>query len=1154
MRTLSRRYRRRRIHALTVAVASVLVLSQAGSSHAAPAAAPSSDCPWVTSTAPVDQRVDQVLGLMTLDEKLGELHGDNSSAYAGTVPAVPRLCIPRLTLDDSPAGVGHQMTGVTQLPAPVADAATWDSDLARQYGSVVGSEQWGKGDDVDLGPTVNIVRDPRWGRAFESYGEDPYLAGQIGSADVSGIQGTGEMAQLKHWAVYNQEANRNNSDDDAIIDQRVEQEIYLSQFETIVKQAHPASLMCSYSFINGQPACQDPYIMKQVLRDQWGYQGFVTSDWGATHSTVPSAQARMNMEMPGDAYYGAPLKQTVQNGQVSLDTVDDLVRPVLTAMFQYHLFTKPPTGTPSSVVTTPEHAAVARKVAEDGTVLLKNGGGLLPLSPDATSSIAVIGRDAGNEALTTGGGSAAVAADSVVTPYQGIAARAGKNTTVRYAAGDSPDGALPTVPSSVLTPSSGTGAGLTGTYYRGMTLSGDPIATRDTELLDYDWNGSPPAPSVPAGQWSAKYTGTLTPPSTGTYTFSVTSDDGSRLLVDGHQIIDNWRDQGGTTETGTVTLTAGRPVSIEVDYYQDGGGSMLDLGWQPPGGPSSPLQQAVDVAKSSDVAVVFASDFEGEGSDLADIDLPAEENTLIQDVAAVNPHTVVVLNTGSAVTMPWLDSVQGVFEAWYPGQEDGSAIAALLFGDVNPSGKLPVTFPKSLRDVPAATTAQWPGSGGKVQYSEGLDVGYRWYDDRHIDPLFAFGYGLSYTSFRIGDFKVSAPATTSLGTVKASVDVTNTGRRAGSDVVQLYVRDPATTGEPPSQLKEFQKVALAPGQTRKVTFDVPASDFRTWNETTRTWQVADGVYGLMVGDSSQDLPARGSVRVVRSYGSQGVTLNAPSIVPARPFQVTGTFVNDADVPVRNVAVTPGVPAGWTVDPATIRLPQAAPGSTTHLAFTVTPPAATAPGSRQVTLDAAFDEEKVGHGKVTQAVSNVTTPYTSWSAAFDNTGISDDSDPGSANFDGSGYSYSAQQLAAVGIAPGRPVTAGPAAFTWPDVAPGTPDNIATQGQVIPLSGSGTTLSLLGAGGPGTQSGDFTVTYTDGTTSTATVTLADWWVNAPATGDTLVATTANWNQPPTGNGPHQVSVYATSLPLTAGKQVAYVTLPQLPGMHLFDAVIG
>jgi len=335
---------------------------------------------------------------------------------------------------------------------------------------------------------------------------------------------------------------------------------------------------------------------------------------------------------------------------------------------------------------------------------------------------------------------------------------------------------------------------------------------------------------------------------------------------------------------------------------------------------------------------------------------------------------------------------------------------------------------------------------------------------------------------------------------------------------------------------------------------VPASAFRTWNKVTQNWQVADGGYQLMIGDSSANLPVQRSVRVVRSYGSQGVTLRAPSIVPSSHVQVAATFVNDADVPVSNVAVTPGVPTGWTVSPSVVRLRRVAAHTTDELTFTVTPPGTTSPGSRQLTMDATFDEEKVGHGKVTQATQTVTTPYGSWSAAFNNIGISDDANPTSANFDGSGYSYSSSQLAAVGIHPGQTVTSGSTDFTWPDVQPGQPDNIATQGQVIPLSGSGSRLNFLGAGGPGTQSGDFTITYTDGSTSTSTITLADWWVNSPADGDTLVATTANWNQPPTGSGPHKVSVYATSMPVTAGKTIAYVTLPNLPGMHLFAAALN
>jgi len=512
-----------------------------------------------------------------------------------------------------------------------------------------------------------------------------------------------------------------------------------------------------------------------------------------------------------------------------------------------------------------------------------------------------------------------------------------------------------------------------------------------------------------------------------------------------------------------------------------------------------------------------------------------------------------VLNTGSAVTLPWADSVKGVLEAWYPGQDDGAAIAALLFGDVNPSGKLPVTFPKSLSDVPAATAQQWPGVNGKVEYSEGLDVGYRWYEDKGVAPQYAFGSGLSYTTFAFSRLTVSQPTTTSLGSVRVGVDVRNTGRRAGADVVQLYVGDPAATGEPSSQLKGFQKVSLRPGQTKHVTLTVPATAFRTWDTTTHAWKVADGSYRLMVGDASDHLPLRGSVRVTRDYGPQGVALKAPSVLPDGPTKITGTFINDADVAVHDVAVTPGVPAGWKVSPARVTLRSVAPHSRQAVAFTLTPPARPTPGTGHITLSAAFEEQGVGRATVAPASQDVSTPYPDFAAAFDNVGVTDDANPSVGDFDGSGYSFSAQNLAAKGVTPGEPVTAGGATFTWPDVAPGTADNIATAGQVITFPGSGSELNLLGAGAPGSQSGDVTVTYTDGTSSTATVALNDWWANSALPGTTLVNTTT-WNQGPNGTGPHDVSLYATSVPITAGKSVAYLTLPDLPGLHLFAASIS
>ena len=825
---------------------------------AAPATIAAADsCPWVHSKAPIAARVAQVLAAMTLDEKIQLVHGVPGSAYVGYVPAIPRLCIPALKLEDGPGGVADGVTGVTQLPAPVAVAASWDTSVARAYGAVVGNEEWGKGANVNLGPTVNIVRDPRFGRAFETYGEDPYLAGQIAAAEIHGVQGEGVLAQVKHWVAYNQETFRNTPADDVVVARRTLREIYMPQFESAIRLGGASSVMCSYSTINGAWACGNGYTQDTVLKGQWRFPGFITSDWGATHSTVASATNGLDMQMPDSSYFGAALKAAVVAGQVPMARLNDMVGRILTEEFRFHLFEREQTGGLSTSVTSDQHAAFARRAAEQGTVLLRNAGNVLPLSASTVHSIAVIGAGAGEDAMTGGGGSAAVVAPYVVTPFQGIARRAGSGVQVRYAQGTlPPNGTLPPVPPQYLSPSSGSGHGLAAQFYNNMTLSGEPVLTRVDSVVGAGWHERSPGPGVNTDKWSAKWTGTLTAPVTGEYTFSLTSDDGSRLFVNGAQIIDNWREQGATTETAKVTLTAGQAVEIEVDYYQNGGGDTVSLGWRVPG-QASLMDDAVALARSSDVAIVFAGDFESEGADLADLDLPGEQNQLIRAVAAANPNTIVVLNTGSAVTMPWVDGVKAVMEAWYPGQEDGNAIASVLFGDVNPSGKLPVTFPKSLADVPAASAAQWPGAGDHVQYSEGLDVGYRWYDAKGIAPLFPFGFGLSYTTFRFENLRVSRGRGRSV-TVRA--DITNTGQRPGADVVQVYVGYPDATGEPPKQLRAFRKVQLAPGQTRHLTFSLGRDAFAHWDTTANGWVVSAGDYRIGVGDSSADLPLGGGVR------------------------------------------------------------------------------------------------------------------------------------------------------------------------------------------------------------------------------------------------------------------------------------------------------
>jgi beta-glucosidase len=694
----------------------------AAASAAAPHAAAATSCPWVNSTAPISTRVSELMAQMSLSQEIALMTGASGSSYAGNIPAISSLCIPAMNLEDGPAGVGDGMSNVTQLPAPVDVAATWDTSAEQEYGHVIGAEQAAKGSTVDLGPTINIMRDPRWGRAFESIGEDPYLAGQLGAADIRGVQSTGTMAQVKHYAVYNQETNRNTSADNAVVSTQAEQEIYLPAFQAAVQQGAASSVMCSYSYINGTAACQNPYTLTTVLRQQLGYTGFVTSDWGATHSTVASANAGLDMDMPGnDGFYGSALQSAVTSGQVSQATINSAVSGILTQMFAFGMFDKAPGGSPSAVATNSTDQADATQLAEEGTVLLKNSGSLLPLT-SSDKSVAVIGADASTSPQTDGGGSAGVNSSGTVTPLQGIQAAAPSGTTVTYNNG---------------------------------------------------------------------------------------SSDSS----------------------------------------------------------------AASAAAAASVAVVFANLGESEGSDLTSIDLGTTQDNLITSVAAANPNTIVVLNTGSAVTMPWLSSVKGVLEAWYPGQEDGTAIASVLFGSYDPSGHLTVSFPTSLSQVPSSTTAQWPGTGGTVQYSEGIDVGYRWYDSKSLTPLFPFGYGLSYTTFSFSNLHVGALTAGGAATVTATV--TNTGSRSGADVAQLYVTDPSASGQPPLQLEGFQRVNLAAGASATVTFNLTQQNLQYWNSSSNAWATPAGNYTVSVGDSSASLPLTGTLAVASSQLGAPVTLANP---------------------------------------------------------------------------------------------------------------------------------------------------------------------------------------------------------------------------------------------------------------------------------------
>ncbi|HEV3172656.1 MAG TPA: glycoside hydrolase family 3 C-terminal domain-containing protein, partial [Actinocrinis sp.] len=923
---------------LRAVVAAALVAGFASILAPAHAAAP----PWMNTSLTPAQRAQALLAQMTSAEKIDMMHGGSScNGYGACVDANTRLGIPQLRLQDGPAGVADGQTGVTELPAPVAGAASWDTSLMQQYGQVIGAETWAKGANISLGPTINIVRDPRWGRAFESYSEDPYLAGQLAAADIQGIQSQGPIDQVKHYAVYNQETYRNTSSDNAVVDARTEQEIYLPAFQAAVQQGGADSVMCSYAMVNGTFACENPDLLQTILRNQLGFTGFVTSDWGGTHSTVASADNGLDQEMNGSTYYGTALTNALAAGQVSQATIDGHVLNILTAMFAAGLFDKTNSGSLTNNVTSAADTAVARQVAEEGSVLLQNGGSVLPIT-SADKSIAVIGDDAGVDAETAGNGSAHVNAPYVTTPYQGIQTRAGSSATVTYSQGvANPNGSL--VDSSYLTPSSGSGNGLYGQYYTNNSLSGSPVLTRVDPDINFNWGGLSPGGSVPGTNWSVKWTGTLTPPTTGTYNFSLTSDDGSRLFINGQQIINNWADQPPTTKTGSVSLTAGQPVSIEVDYFQDGGGSQVNLDWQIPN--QDLITPAVNAAKAANVAVVFVNNPEGEGADLNNIDLSSAQNQLITSVAAAQPNTVVVLNTGSAVTMPWANSVKGIIENWYPGQEDGTAIAALLWGDVNFSGKLPVTFPQSLADVPASTPAQWPGQNNTVQYSEGLDVGYRWYDAQNKTPLFPFGFGLSYTTFGYANLTVGAPD--SSGNVAVGFDVTNTGSVAGTETAQVYVGQPSSVGEPPKNLRGFQRVTLNPGQTQHVSLTLDARSFEYWN--TNGWTNAAGVNQVYVGASSRDIRLTGQVTIAAG-GPPAANLSASPSSLTFAAQNVGSTSGAQSVTISNTgnaaAAISSVTAGGDYAETNTCGSSLAAGSSCSASVTFTP---TAAGTRTGTL-------------------------------------------------------------------------------------------------------------------------------------------------------------------------------------------------------------
>ena len=702
-----------------------------------------------------DERVRDLLPRMTLREKATLLAGAGWMESA----SIPRLGIPSIRMADGPLGVrawfgssaltsatnAPQKVESTAFPSGIAMAATWDPALVQQEGVAIAEEVKALGRDMILGPTVNINRIPLWGRNFEGYGEDPYLAGRMGVAYIRGVQSQGVIPSVKHFAANNEEFERHRID--AVVDERALEEIYFPAFKAAVEEGHAWTVMSAYNLLNGAHCGENAPLLRETLDRDWGFRGFVVSDWGSTYSTAPTVNAGMDLEMPGGPPFEAWIKRpqtaeqgssggwlaadkvlaAVKAGEITTATVDDNAGRILRVLFVSGLFDHPHTAT--GIVDTPAQQAIAREGATEGIVLLKNAGNLLPLEAGKIHSIAVIGPNAA-VARTGGGGSSMVRPKQAVSPLDGIRARAGAGVEINAAPGV------------------------------GM-------------------EGEDPAQD-------------------------------------------------------TAEARAGA------------------------------LKQAVDAAAHSDVAVVVVGRYwrlEGEGHDIQTMDLPAGQDALIEAVERANPRTIVVVNTGSPVTMTrWIDNTSALLDIWYPGEEDGAALAAILFGDANPSGKLPVTFPKRIEDSPAF--ANYPGTDLKVHYAEGIYVGYRYFDSRKVAPQFPFGYGLSYTTFSLSHLTVSP--TTTAGAAVVTAEVKNTGVRAGAEVVQLYVHDGhAKVDRPVHELKGFERVVLAPGETKTVRFRLDRAALSYWSVEKHAWVADPGDFRIEVGTSSRELPLQARLTLTK---------------------------------------------------------------------------------------------------------------------------------------------------------------------------------------------------------------------------------------------------------------------------------------------------
>jgi beta-glucosidase len=845
------------------------------------------DQPWMNTRLSADERANLVVKAMNLDQKVAVLVQSGG-------PGVPELGIPGIRGKDGCCGLSEQATPSTALPVGVALASGFDDELSRAYGAVAGEEARAAGYNHVAGPNMDLSRTPFNGRFYEALGEDPLLNGRTATAQVQGIQSQEVSALIKHYNLNNQEVRRAHIDE--TVDERTLQETYTRPWEKVVSESEPGAIMCAYNKVNGAHACSSDTLLNKILKDQLGFKGYVSSDFSAAHGFDDYA-AGMDVAGPGIDFSGPNLIQAVNDGRVSQQRIDDAARRVLRTMFATGIIDNPPAGSFEYPQPTPtalpaamldENNKIAGQVAEQGIVLMKNEGGTLPLDSAGVGSLAVIGADADH--YIHGGGSGVVPNPArLTTVLDGLAARAGEGVTVTHLAGTDPislgdtlAGPAP-VPSTVLT-------NISAEYRIGIEQYAGPAFLEREEKqvnlrtgLSIDALNTSQVPGIgfPLAllPLSARWTGTLVAPASGEYGLSLSHLGTARLYLDDELVLQDAGAEYGT-QTAEVDLTEGREVDVRVEYttdvpgqvngeVNDQPGAMLRFGWIPPEGVISPsIVAAVEAARDADVAVVVARDYAGEGADRGTLTLPQDQDVLIREVVKANPRTIVVLNTGGPVTMPWIDDVPAVIEAWYGGQQQGNAVARVLYGDVNPSGKLPVTFPAA-DGQPSEIGAAIPEPAAQgditIGYDDGIHVGYKGYLRQGVEPLFPFGHGLSYTQFEYSQLKTKKVDTRgNKRDLTTSIDVTvaNTGERDGADVVQVYVGPlPTSVDTPERQLAGYARVTLRAGKTQKVAIELDKRALQYWDVEKDAWVTPTGKVPVYVGTSLAGATLAGTIEV-----------------------------------------------------------------------------------------------------------------------------------------------------------------------------------------------------------------------------------------------------------------------------------------------------